>query len=350
MADPTAKPVRVGLIGAGRIAQVAHLPALAKSRQVELSAVCDPSEALATGVARHHGVEAFTSVDELLDSPIDAVLIATPDRTHYTLATQALSAGKHVLVEKPLVDNVEDAERLVKVVADSGKKLQVGAMKRHDPGVQFAKEALTSIGPVVSAQVWYRVMSSLRSPIESTLFPVTMVDHSVRKKEAAYKADRQRYLLATHGAHVFDGLRYMAGEVESVRATSAQVGSDYTWHGTATLAASGGLVSFEISANVHAEWSEGFAIYGQRGHISVRSFFPFFRRASEASVFTEGDCVTRSPAFGDTDPYKRQLDAFASAIVHDLPTDPDARDGVAAVRFIRAVESSSCADGQRMTP
>ena len=66
-----------------------------------------------------------------------------------------------------------------------------------------------------------------------------------------------------------------------MRAEVAHVGKDFSWHGTGRLAESGGLASFEISANVHAEWAEGFDIYGESGHLSVRSFFPFFRRASE---------------------------------------------------------------------
>ena len=64
------------------------------------------------------------------------------------------------------------------------------------------------------------------------------------------------------------------------------------------MAGSAGLVSFEVSASVHGLWSEGFDVYGDRGHLRVRSFFPFFRRASEVTVFTEHDAVGQSPSFG----------------------------------------------------
>ena len=72
-------------------------------------------------------------------------------------------------------------------------------------------------------------------------------------------------------------------------------GKDFTWHGTGRLAASGGLASFEISASVHGLWAEGFDVYGETGHLRVRSFFPFFRRASEVTVFTEHDSVAPEP-------------------------------------------------------
>ena len=73
----------------------------------------------------------------------------------------------------------------------------------------------------------------------------------------------------------------------------------------------------------------------------VRSFFPFFRRASDVTVFSEEKSVATSPAFGDTDPYERQLEAFARAVLDGEPTNPGAPDGVAAVRFIEAVRASA---------
>jgi predicted dehydrogenase len=311
-------------------------------------AVCDASPTLVERVAGHYEVPGFVDVRQFLREELDAVLVATPDRSHLALATTALRAGKHVLVEKPLADNAAGAEELAELAADSGLKLQVGAMKRHDPGIEYAKRSLPRIGPVITAQAWYRVMAALRPPTEATLFPKTIVDEAVREVEATYKADRERYLLNTHGAHVFDGVRHLIGEVASVRAEVAHVGKDFSWHGTGRLAESGGLASFEISANVHAEWAEGFDIYGESGHLSVRSFFPFFRRASEVALFIEGEATTISPSFGDTDPYERQLEAFARAILDGGPVSPSAADGVAAVRFIEAVRASAGGGGKEV--
>jgi predicted dehydrogenase len=192
------------------------------------------------------------------------------------------------------------------------------------------------------------VMAALRPGTERTLFPPAIVDPAVRRTEIGFKADRERYLLATHGAHVFDSLLYLAGDVSGVRSEVAHVGDDFTWHGSGRLAASGGLVSFEISVNVHADWSEGFDIFGERGYLRVRSFFPFFRRASEVSVFTEYDSVAVSPSFGDTDPYQRQLESFARAVLDDQPTNPGGRDGIAAVRFIEAVRDSTANGGKEV--
>jgi predicted dehydrogenase len=340
--------LRLGVVGLGRISQVAHLPAATKADRVRLAAVCDASRTVVDQVARHYDVPGFTDIGQLLQQDLDAVLVATPDRSHAGLATVALQAGKHVLVEKPLADNVPAAEELARFAAGTGLKLQVGAMKRHDPGIEFARASLPRIGPIITAQAWYRVMAALRPPTEATLFPKTFVDDAVREVEATYKADRERYLLSTHGAHVFDGIRHLIGEVTTVRAEVAHVGKDFSWHGTGRLAELGGLASFEISANVHAKWAEGFDVYGESGHLRVRSSFPFFRRASEVALFIEGDATTLSPSFGDTDPYERQLEAFARAVLDGGPVSPSGEDGVSAVRFIEAVRTSASRGGEEV--
>ncbi|HEY2521823.1 MAG TPA: Gfo/Idh/MocA family oxidoreductase [Streptosporangiaceae bacterium] len=342
-------PLRLGVIGCGRIAQVAHLPALAKAGTIALGGVSDRSPALAKGVGARYGVPSFTEVSDLLAQDIEAVLIAVPDRFHLPVGTEALTAGKHVLLEKPAASTSEQAAELARLAAGRGLKVQIGAMRRHDPGINYARRAVAGIGPVLSVSCWYRVHSRLRPPTEQTLFPYTVVDEDVRRHEAEFKADRQRYLLATHGAHVFDTLRYLAGDVAAVQARVAHIGPDFSWHGSGQLAG-GGLASFEISANVHSDYSEGFEIYGERGHVSVRSAFPFFRRASSVRVFTEEDTTWRSPEYGAADAYQRQAEAFAEAVRADGATDPSAEDGVQALRLIEAVAASAARSGAEVAP
>ena len=98
------EPVRVALVGCGRIAQVAHLPALEKVNGIQLVPVSEPSEAVRHAVARRYDVlQAFADHSQVLrEELVEAVLVAAPDRFHYPIAAAALSAGKHVLVEKPL--------------------------------------------------------------------------------------------------------------------------------------------------------------------------------------------------------------------------------------------------------
>ncbi|MEQ7126531.1 Gfo/Idh/MocA family oxidoreductase [Actinopolymorpha sp. B11F2] len=341
--------VRLGVIGCGRIAQVAHLPAVAKADGVQLVAVSDPSETLAHGVAARYGVTGCTDTGELLGHRLDAVLIAAPDRLHLPLGVQALEAGRHVLVEKPAADTATHAAELQARAESAGRKLQVGSMRRHDPGMAYAKAAMAELGTILTATSWYRIPATLRRPTEAALFPALVVDEDVRAREAGFKADRDRYLLLTHGAHVFDTLRLLVGELTNVRAQVAHHGRDYSWHGTSRLAG-GGLVTFEISADVRGEYAEGIEIYGEHGHLSIRSDFPFFRHASRVRVHLDRTRETRTPEFGASDPYQRQVEAFARAIVTDAPTDPSGVDGAAALRLIEAVATSAAADGKEVEP
>jgi len=338
-------PVRIGVIGAGRIAQAAHLPAIEKASDVRLVAISDPSPTLSASVAARYGVAGFTDTAQLLEQDLDAVVVATPDRLHRPLGLQAIAAGKHVLMEKPLASTVAEAEELALAASAAGMRLQTGSMKRHDPGLQFAKASLERIGPVLSMTSWYRVMSATRAGIQRTLFPEVIVDEEIRAAEDAFKADGQRYRLATHGAHLFDGLRYFAGDLEWLSARSATVAEDITWHGTAGIAASGGLASFEISVAVHSRWAEGVDIFGERGHVKVRSPYVFSKLGSSAEVFVESDGIAQRPAFADTNPFTRQVQAFARSIITDEETDPSPRDGIEAVRLIEAAAESSAADG-----
>lgn len=337
-------PLRLGLIGCGRIAQVAHLPAIAKSGDVRLAGVSDPSPVLARAVSRRYDVPGYTDTAELLQAGLDAVLIAAPDRFHRDLGCRALQAGLHVLVEKPAAATSDEAAELRDLAIKLDRRVQVGAMRRHDPGIQYARAALERLGAIASATFWYRLPTVLRASTEAALFPPLEVDESVRSAEAQFKADRETYLLRTHGAHVFDAVRFLLGEVTQVRAELSRTGPDLHWRGS--LRTTRAPVSFEISANVHANYAEGVEIFGERGAVSVRSYFPFYRQASSVRVFAEQSLEWTSPDYGAVDPYQRQLEAFARALRGDGPTDPDAHDGVEALRLIEATATSVHRDGQ----
>ena len=74
----------------------------------------------------------------------------------------------------------------------------------------------------------------------------------------------------------------------------------------------------------------------------------FTRLGSSVELYVEADRLAERPHFGDTNPYKRQVEAFARSILEDLPTDPTPEDGVTAVRIIEAVAESCARDGQRV--
>ncbi len=330
-------PVHLGLIGCGRITQVAHLPALEKADGIVPVALADPSEALRQGVGDRFGIGArYATSEELLnDSNVEAVLIAAPDRFHFDIARRALEQGIDVLVEKPLAASVAESERLVEIAKSTGRVLQVGAMKRHDPGMQYVKAAIGDIGRVLSFNTWYRV-PILRPGIERTLFPPVTQDPEVRATENAVKAERTKYLLWTHSAHVFDSVRYLVGDVDGVTAARSNVGEEYAWQGVLRLV-DGGIGTFELTVNTHGEWAEGFHINGEHGSVHIDTHFPFFRRASTVRVYTDATQAWTEPIFDDTNAYERQLESFARAVRGAESATPGPEDGLAVVRLIEAI-------------
>jgi predicted dehydrogenase len=331
--------VRLALVGCGRIAQVAHLPAIEKAEGVTLVAVADPSAEVAAAVARRYDVPAvYTDQASVFADPgVEAVLVAAPDRFHYAIAAEALEAGKHVLVEKPLTATSAEAETLTGIVDRTGLILQVGAMKRHDPGLEWAHRFVGErLGPARTFNAWYRI-GDLRPGIEAALFPRVYADETVRTTEATFKADRRRYLLATHGAHIFDTVRYLLGDVVSIVARHRADGRDQYWQALFTMA-SGAIGTVSITVDVPGLPSEGIEIFGATGSIRVDTPFPFYRLASAVHAYAGGETV--QPALTDGDAYERQIEAFARVIREGGRPDPDVRDGLAAVRLIEATAAA----------
>lgn len=112
----------------------------------DLAVVCDLDSARLAEVERFYPTTATTTdyQDILTDSAINAVVIATPVPTHYSLTRQALQAGKHVLVEKPLAMSTAEAQELIEVAARQNRILMVGHTFEYNPAVQKIKELVTT--------------------------------------------------------------------------------------------------------------------------------------------------------------------------------------------------------------
>jgi predicted dehydrogenase len=135
-------PVRLAVIGVGGMSQV-HMKHVGELEHVEVSAVCDSSPNTLAKAVKQCDCPGFSNHTELLGADIcDAVLIATPHYAHTTIGIDALAAGKHVLVEKPISVHKADCERLI--AAHTDKSLVFAAMfnQRTDPYFKKLKQML----------------------------------------------------------------------------------------------------------------------------------------------------------------------------------------------------------------
>lgn len=339
--------LRLGILGCGAISQSAHVPAALRARRVELVALCDAAADLLDKVANRADVaKRYTRyVDMLADADIDAVLIAAPDPFHVPLAEQALAAGRHVLVEKPLGVSSAECQRLVEAVGRSGLKLQVGSMKRHDPGVAFAHQFIREkLGPLLSVSAVYRDSVFRPDMQAATLDPVLTSDRTARPAQDP-KADRARYNLITQGAHLVDNLRYLAGPVSTVTAHVAHHDGQWSWHGLLAFAG-GGHGHFELTCKACGDWCERYEVYGQRGSVQVQVPLPFYHRPARARGFEGATGQWTQPLGGRSNAYVNQLEAFAAAVLEDQPPSPDAHEGLAAVQLLEAIERSVVSGGR----
>lgn len=134
-------PIRVGVIGAGGIAQVAHLPVLRRLPGVAVAAICDNDYGKAQALAaRFEITDTYDDIEDVLRyANVDAVIICTPNHLHEIHVTSALAAGAHVLCERPLALNVAGVERVLQASEKHGRRVMVGMNHRFRSDVQAVR-------------------------------------------------------------------------------------------------------------------------------------------------------------------------------------------------------------------
>jgi predicted dehydrogenase len=136
--------IKIGVVGAGLIGQVEHIPNLVRlSKYFELLGVVDASAMMRTEL-QLRGLPVYSHYRQLLDTDIEAILIAAPDQYHAEITIAALQRGKHVFCEKPLCFSVAETEEIAVARDAAGKLVQVGYMKRFDPSYELLLTLLPS--------------------------------------------------------------------------------------------------------------------------------------------------------------------------------------------------------------
>jgi predicted dehydrogenase len=163
----TSERLRVGVIGGGAIAQVAHLPALKKRRTVEVQAICDIDLPKARALADRFGVpDALDDIEDVLRIPgLQAVVICSPNHLHESHILAALSANVHILVEKPLAMSAASVQRIMRAAEKRDRVLMVGMNHRYRPDVQIVRSFVQSgeLGRVESIRGSWHVFRPSRN-------------------------------------------------------------------------------------------------------------------------------------------------------------------------------------------
>ena len=337
------KQLKIGILGCGAIAQAGHFESVAKARNTTLHAICDVAEDLLQRFSVTYGAaKAYTQYERMLADPdLDAVIIATADAFHVPAALDALAAGKHVLCEKPLGIALDEVEALREAVRASGRKLQVGHMKRFDPGIESARSFIDDeMGQMLAFKGWY-CDSTHRYPMTDAVQPLIIRSAASQKPARDPKQDLQQYYMLAHGCHLVDMARFLCGDLVEVQARHLQRFGAHSWFVDVGFA-NGALGHLDLTVAVRMDWHEGFQLYGEHGSVLAKTFNPWLFRASEVDIFRESTGGTSRLLGADGHFFRRQLESFADAILNDTPiAGADVEDGVASVRAMLAVAESA---------
>jgi len=145
-----AEAIKLGIVGYGRIVELVHLPLIRGNPEFSISGVCDITPQRLESASRR-GFTVYAQLEDLLDSPVDAVLIATPPDTHYEIAVKALKAGKHVMLEKPVCIDAQEVTMLQALAYQYDKVVSVYQNRRFDNDFLLVRQVLAegSLGSIL---------------------------------------------------------------------------------------------------------------------------------------------------------------------------------------------------------
>lgn len=318
VARPKEGQIRMAVIGTGSFCRSVHLPNLAKLRQhFSIDALVSRTGVSALVPAKKYGVATLATDYSavIADRSIDAVLIATRHADHARIVMDALNAGKHVFIEKPMCLTVSDGEEIVSKVAETGLVLQVGFNRRFAPMLRALKQCLGSTGPrIFNCRVNVGPLGDAWS-------------NSI--------AEGGRLL--GEGVHFFDLCNWIMG-AEPINVTGAVVGADRMENPDtlATLKYADGSVASVIYTTLGSTRAgkEYFEAIGN-GRLVTCDDFVHFRAYGATASLPSG--AKRNKGF------REQWLAFARAIhgMDEVGDRPDAQAGLSATRIALGLTTRS---------
>ncbi|HWG24597.1 Gfo/Idh/MocA family oxidoreductase [Actinospica sp.] len=342
-ADRPSRPVRVGVLGCGQIAQIMHLPFLAESPDFEIVGVCDLSRRTVDAMARRYGARLATTSSSALiaDREIEAVIVCSYDHAPAAIAT--LRAGKHLLVEKPLAFTPAEGRAVREAAEAAGTVAMVGYMKLFDPGFEEGLRRFAECG-----QQRVRTVHDLagRFDIAKTMYDQERFDdipaHLLAADRAAVEA-RIREHLGTHAEHaeLYTLLLMLAAHDLSVVRVAfgrpdrvAYASSRDPKHLLAVLEyADAAPVVFEMGTGARYDWwDEWVGVAGDTAEVRVTFSHPYIRYAPTVISLREtrfGMGAETQVTAPPDDPFRRELQHFAQAIRTGAPVRSTIAGGLA---------------------
>ena len=316
--------IKIGVIGAGSMGKN-HARVCSELSTVQLTSVSDIDTVTVKNIADRFHIKSFVTYKDMMND-IDAAIIATPTFTHHKIAMDMLNQGKHILVEKPICESIQQAEELVKKAKKEGLILAVGHIERHNPVVKFIKDSMNSwkLGELIS-------LTSKRVG----RFPGRIHDVGV---------------VFDFGIHDIDVMRYLVGEVTSVYARAGNFNKNITHEDHANI-----IMNFEngVCGVIEVNWLTPVKIrklfltcseyFVEVDYIdqSVTMSSSSFRKFDEMNLFNVPiQYNVNNVSLEKKEPLRNELMDFAQAIEHMKKPLVTGEDGLQALKIAEAATQS----------
>ncbi|GHH97801.1 Gfo/Idh/MocA family protein [Neobacillus kokaensis] len=340
--------LKVGIIGAGSLSE-AHFEAYKNNPNVELFAVCDLIEDRAGKKAEKYNIpNIYTDYQEMVKNPeLDAISVVTWNNTHKDISVAALEAGKHVLCEKPLCLNYDEALEIKAATEKTDKKFMIGYVRRHASSIAVLKEVIDngSLG-----DIYYAKASNLRR----------------LGNPGGWFSDKSRSgggPLIDLGVHVIDLLWYLMGRPKvktvsantynklgnrsNIKALSFYKAADYSPENDVEDLANA-LIRFEngaslmvdVSFTLHAKNDQsGAVIFGDKGGAEIDPSLVIVHEKN--NVILNSTPQMDHPYFNFQDGFQNEINHFVNCCLTGEQPIGGIDDGVEMMKILTAIYESA---------
>lgn len=302
-----------------------HVRVCSELKNVKLIGVSDIKKSNVQLVAQRFGIKAFLDYRDLLPK-VDAAIIATPTKTHYKIAKDLLENGKHILIEKPICNTVENAKELTIKAENNGVILAVGHIERHNPVVKFIKNSIKNkrFGELIS------IASKRVSKFSGRILDVGVI--------------------FDFGVHDIDVMRYLIGEVKSVYAKAGTFNKNISYEDHANI-----ILNFKsgICGVIEVNWLTPIKIrklfltcsnnFVEADYISqsVKISSSSFKKIDEMDLFrTPIEYNINQMALEKKEPLKNEIENFIKSIETNKQPLATGDDGLMVIKIVKAAIQS----------
>ncbi|MFC6905573.1 Gfo/Idh/MocA family oxidoreductase [Halalkalicoccus tibetensis] len=307
-------PVRVGVIGVGSMGQN-HVRVFRELPETELVGIYDADREQAASVADAFGVDVL-DLDDLLDA-VDAVSIAVPTQYHYDTARECIDAGVGVLIEKPIVEDLDNGRQLIEFADQRDVTLQVGHIERFNPAVMTLMELLDDLD-IIAIEA-----KRLGPPLDREIADTAVMD------------------LMIHDIDIM--LSIFGEEAEDVHAAGTR-GSDYA---TATIQTPSGRIGQLTASRVTQQKVRELTITAEKCRVIVdyidqsieitRQSLPEY--AKQDGFRYRHENIVEQVLVERREPLKNELSAFAEAVRTGSEPVVTGEDGLRALSLAREIDA-----------